>query len=76
MSINVFLVDRKGDSRPISICLSDTIGNTKNVLKETNAIWKFDGEVLKNERTFQSYDIEKNDKITTNSFHQGGINNK
>lgn len=76
MSKIIFLVDKKGESRPIRIYPSDIIGDTKRVLKDTEAIWKFDGEVLNNERTFKSYEIDEKDVILTNSLHEGGINNK
>lgn len=76
MSVNIFVMDRRGNKIPKTICLSEKIGKVKADLNEAGAKWKFDGELLKDERTFISYSIEKDDVITTNSFHVGGINNK
>jgi hypothetical protein len=73
--MNVNLTDTKGlRPRMITANPSDLIGDKKRELGQPNAIWKFDGEVLLNDKTFQSYDIQSGDCIITNSHHQGGIN--
>jgi hypothetical protein len=58
----------------ITVNPSGLIGDKKRELGQPNAIWKFDGEVLKNDKTFQYYEIQSGDSIITNSHHQGGIN--
>jgi hypothetical protein len=72
--MNIKITDTKGNPKLITVNPSDLIIDKKRELGEQNAIWKFEGEVLKNDRTFQSYDIQNGDNIVTNSFHQGGIN--
>lgn len=73
--MNVNLTDTKGLSpRMITVNPSGLIGDKKRELGQPNAIWKFDGEVLKNDKTFQFYEIQSGDSIITNSQHQGGIN--
>jgi hypothetical protein len=72
--MNIKITDTKGNPKLITVNPSDFIIDKKRELGEQNAIWKFEGEVLKNDRTFQSYDIQNGDNIVTNSFHQGGIN--
>lgn len=76
MSINVKLVDKKGDARIIKINLSDIIGDKKRELNQPNGIWKHEGEILKDEKNFSDYDVEEFDQIITNIRHQGGTNNK
>lgn len=73
--MNVNLTDTKGlNPKMISISPSGLVGDKKKELGQANAIWKFDGEVLKNDKTFSFYGIEAGDSIITNSQHQGGIN--
>ena len=76
MSVNIFFMDRRGNKIPKTICLSEKIGKVKADFKESDNLWRFDGELLKDERTFISYNIEKDDVINTNNIHFGGINNK
>ena len=45
----------------------DKIGNTNNNQ------WKFMADVLKDENTFSSYEIEENDEIEANPISRGGI---
>ncbi len=73
MSVSVQLVDPKGISRYISICLSDTVGKKKRELNQEKGVWTYDGGVLKNERTFGSYEIDKDEVIMTSLFLVGGI---
>ena len=72
MNISVHLVDPKGKSSYISICLSDTVEKKKE-LKQEEGVWTFDGGVLKNNRTFKSYEIEENNVIITSLDLLGGI---
>lgn len=73
MNISVQLVDTTGKSSYISICLSDTIEKKKKELNQEKGVWTYDGGVLKNERTFESYDIEKDEVIITSQNLLGGI---
>lgn len=73
MSVSVQLIDPKGRSNYISIILSDTVGNKKKELKQENGVWTYDGGVLKNEKTFGSYEISDNEIIITSLNLEGGI---
>lgn len=75
MSKNVQLIDPKGKSKIITITLSDLVGNKKRELGQEKGVWKFDGEVLKNNKTFESYGIDTNDVITTSIYTEGGMLN-
>ena len=73
--MNVNLTDTKGlNPKMISVSPSGLVGDKKKELGQENAIWKFDGQVLKNDKTFSYYDIEAGDSIITSIQHQGGIN--
>jgi hypothetical protein len=77
MSIYVNLIDKKGEARRINIRLSEKIIDKKKELNQSDAIWKCEGEILKDDRRFEEYDdIEENVLILTNIRHQGGINKK
>ena len=77
MSIYVNLIDKKGEARRINIRLSEKISDKKKELKQSDAIWKCEGEILKNDCRFEEYDdVEENALILTNIRHQGGINKK
>lgn len=65
MNVNVYLVDLKGNRTQINIDLSDTIGNKKKELNQSESHWKYDGMILRDDRTFASYQIEDNDTIVS-----------
>ena len=50
----------------------DTIHEVKRKLGQYNCILKFDGEILKNDKTIEYYNIEDGDTIVFNNQHQGG----
>jgi len=67
MNINIFLLlIWKGKRKQLNINLSDTIGKKKKELNQSNSFWKYDGEILKDDRTYESYGIEGNETIFTN----------
>ena len=72
--MNVIIIDSKGNKKIETVNPLGLIGDKKRELGVPNAIWKFDGQVLKNDKTFQFYEIQNGDNITTNVKHQGGIN--
>lgn len=74
MNININIIDPRGEVRAEPIILTQTIGSKKKELNMPNAFWKYEGEVLKDELTFDYYGIENNDMIGTSTFHRGGIN--
>jgi hypothetical protein len=72
--MNINITNTKGIPRFIKVNPLGLIGDKKRELGEPNAMWKFDGEVLRDDRTFQSYEMQNGDAIITNSEHVGGIN--
>lgn len=73
MNVSVQLVDSKGRSNYISICLSDTVEKKKKELNQEKGVWTYDGGVLKDKRTFDSYQISNNEVIITSLDLLGGI---
>ena len=39
---------------------------------QANNQWKYEGKVLKDDKTFSDYDIEEDDVITTSDRERGG----
>lgn len=73
MSIFIGLIDRKGEKRIIQVNINDKIGKVKEELGVKSAIWKCNGEILKDDRCFSDYEIDEYDAIIANPvMHQGG----
>lgn len=77
-TIQIYISDLKHKKILISVKLSDTIKQGKleyqKVSKSNNPNpqWKFNGQVLKDERTFNDYGIEEYDDIGSNDRSEGG----
>ena len=72
MSINVQLCYINGEIKDLEISLSETIGERKIKENQENAVWKWDGIILKNEKEFGFYGIETGDIIISSNKHLGG----
>jgi len=69
------IIDTKGlSSRMITVNPSDLIGDKKRELGQLDLMWKFNGEILKNDKTFQFYEIENGDRIISDRKCKGGNN--
>ena len=73
MSVSVQLVGPNGRSKYIDICLSDTVEKKKKELNQEKGVWTYDGGVLKDKRTFESYEISNDEVIMTSLNLIGGI---
>lgn len=78
MSIRLYIKNLQGRSWQINVNGSDKISqgklNYKNISNSNNSDpqWKFGSQVLKNDRTFDSYGLENDDNITSNDRSEGG----
>ena len=63
-----------GKQYPLIVKPSDKIITGKKLSNQENAVWKYNAEVLSNEKTFDDYGIEDEDAIITNTKVIGGIN--
>ena len=69
--ITIYIKDLRGRSTKIKIDTKDTIRDLKKKYGHPY-ILKFDGEVLKDNKTLEYYEIKDGDKIISNIHHQGG----
>jgi hypothetical protein len=75
MSFNIKISDGKGNIKNLSVTKTDTISSAKiaaGYTPTTNYKWKTDGQVLKDEKTIEFYDIEKDDLIVVSKNQVGG----
>lgn len=78
MSFTIKIKDLEEHIVSITVSGSDTIENGKrkycNVKNRTfsDYQWKFGGRVLKNDKTFNDYEIEQDDMIGSNDRSEGG----
>lgn len=80
MSITVSIKDLEGHILSIRVSGSDTIenGKRKYCTSKNRSFndyqWKFNAKVLKNDKTFDFYEIEDGDMIGSNDKSEGGNN--
>ena len=75
MSFNIKISNGKGKIQNLSVKKTDTISIAKTAAGYTptaNYKWKCDGQVLKDEKTIESYDIEEDDIILVSNNQIGG----
>lgn len=73
--INIQVKSMRGEDTLLSVRKTDKILDAKIKSGQGDKIqWKFNGEVLKNDRTFESYQIEDDDVIISNYRSKGGNN--
>ena len=72
MSINVQLCYINGETKDLEISLSENIGERKIKEKQGDAVWKCIGKVLKNDKEFGFYGIERGDIIYSSTKSIGG----
>lgn len=71
-SFGIKIKNPKGKEKTIYVKSNDSIGNAKSNAGYVGYIWKFNGEVLKDEKTIEYYGIEEEDVIILNSPQPGG----
>ena len=79
--IRIHIKNLKGFSTELEVDASETIAFGKKIYanlinNHENYMWKFDGMVLWDGNTFESYGIEDGDVISINSIVRGGCLNK
>jgi hypothetical protein len=75
MSFNIKISNGKGNIQNLSVKKTDTISNAKiaaGYTPTTNYKWKSDGQVLKDEKTIDFYNIEEDDLIVVSRNQIGG----
>lgn len=71
--INIQVKSMRGEDTLLSVHKTDKIIDAKIKSGQGDKIqWKFNGEVLKNDKTFESYQIEDDDVIISNYRSKGG----
>ena len=76
--ITIYIKNLFGSSIKLNVYKNETIGEGKRKYQKlTNSCisdpqWKFDGEILQNNKTFDFYEIEDHDNITSNERSEGG----
>lgn len=73
--INIVIKTIKGVIYNKTVSPTDTIGYGKSLISKYDKFqWKFDGGVLRDEKTFQDYEIEDGDIIISTDPVIGGLN--
>jgi len=75
MSLNIKISSGKGKVQNLKVKNTDKISDAKNASGYTPVSswkWKSDGLVLKDEKTFESYNIEEDDLIIATKNQIGG----
>ena len=70
--ITISIKNLLGRGESIKVKTTDTIGTGKNIYNKGNPQWKFNSRVLKDDKTFDFYNIENEDTIISNDRSEGG----
>ena len=70
MRIN--LKDARGLTKTFEVDKNMTIKKAKEMIDQVDKVWRYDGEILKDGKTFSDYDIEEGCEITTSDRARGG----
>lgn len=71
-SIKIKVKTPKGKEKVVIVNSTDTIGTAKIKSGYSGYIWKFDGEILKDDKTIEYYQLEEDDTIIINTPQPGG----
>ena len=79
--MRIYIIDIKNRRIPIEVDASETIGFGKqlyaNLINSSEEfLFKFEAEILKDDKTFEFYGIEDGDVIITSRRMRGGCLNK
>jgi len=69
---NIKIKDAKGKVKLVRVNSDNLIGSVKANSSCNGYIWKFNGEVLKDDKTIEYYGIEEDDTIISNIPQIGG----
>ena len=70
--MRIKLIDVKGRTTEVEVDKNMTIEKAKKMIGQADKQWRYDGEVLKDDKTFSDYDIEEGCYITTIDRSMGG----
>ena len=70
--MRIILIDVRGTTKTFEVDKNMTIEKAKEMIGQADKQWRYDGEVLKDDKTFSDYDIEEDDVITTSDRERGG----
>lgn len=70
--ISIIISNMNGKKSELKVRTTDTISKGKSLYNNGNPQWKLNGEVLKDEKTFDYYEIEDGDIIISNDRTRGG----
>ena len=71
--MKIVIAGKNGQHISLEVNPTDTILSAKKRLKQEKATWKFDTEVLTDDKTFRDFDFEEGDIITSTLKVYGGI---
>ena len=74
MSLQVQLCFNNGETKELTISPDENIGEKKKAENQGDATWKCVGRVLKDNKSFGDYNIEKGDIIYSSTKNLGGTN--
>lgn len=74
MSFQVQLCYINGETKELTISPDENIGEKKKIINQGEATWKCSGRVLKDNKIFGDYNIEKGDIIYSSTKNLGGTN--
>ena len=72
MNLNVQLCYINWETKDLRILPSENIGDKKKQEKQEDSTWKCNGRILKDNKTFNDYNIEENDVIYSSRKNVGG----
>ena len=70
--MRIKLKDAKDITKTFEVDKNMTIGEAKEMIDQVDKVWRYDGEILKDDKTFSDYDIEEGYEITTSDRTRGG----
>jgi hypothetical protein len=74
MNFNIKIKNPRGKEKILNVNSNDQISAAKSKAGYTGYIFKFNGEVLKDDKTIEYYGIEEDDVIILNTPQIGGMN--
>jgi len=74
--ITITISNMAGRKSNLFVNVTDTISRGKELYREGDPQWKFNGEVLRNDKKFSDYGVENEDIITSNDRSRGGNHKK
>lgn len=74
--ITITISNMAGRKSNLFVNVTDTISRGKELYRAGDPQWKFNGEVLRNDKKFSDYGVENEDIITSNDRSRGGNHKK